>query len=503
MPVWNRRHLLKSMLVAPASAYLPASSPCPSAVGGSARFRSVRDYILQAIKEGRATGVSLAVVQRGRLVWAEGFGYADRDLEIPVTPDMPFCLASLTKPFTATLVATLAAQGLLDLDASAMRYLRNTPLRRPNGDPNAITVRMLGAHCSGLPGTFAAYPVGGVVPAPSMNAFLHDYGRLAYPPGTVYEYCNIGFEALGAVVSGVTGQSFETVMDQRLLQPLGMQNSFFLLAARRELTPAIGYDATDKRLPYYTTSTPPSGELYASARDLARFASFHLGRPLPGTQRVLDDRWLRELHAPVFTGPRGIDTTFGWFRGRLATGEPYFFKNGGQPGVAAEVFLIPSADLACVVLSNRTDTMPMVAECCREIISSYVSGFSIPEEDAGAVASRFVPTAEYVGSWKGKLLNAGADQSVLFTLAGDGLATFALSERPAQAAIDLKGQTPGFEGVTSGLVDCTDGAAFGRRTLVLKLIASGGKLVGRVTARGTRPGLLLANIPYVLMLERA
>ncbi len=503
MPIWNRRHLFKSMLATSAAAYLPASSTRLNALEGSARFQPVRDHILQAISQGRATGVSLAVVQRGQIVWAEGFGYADREHKIPATPDTPFCLASITKAFTATLVATLAAQGLLDLDAPAMRYLRRTPLRRPNGDPNAITVRMLGAHCSGLPGTFAAYPVRGVVAAPSVNAFLHDYGRLAYPPGMTYEYSNIGFEALGAIVSGVTGQSFETVIEQRLLKPLGMRNSFFSLVARRGLTPAIGYDSTDKQIPAYTTSTPPSGELYASARDLARFASFHLGRPLPGTQRVLEDHWLRELHAPVFNGPRGIATTFGWFKGRLATGEPYYFKNGGQPGVATKVFLIPSADLACVVLSNRTDAMPMVAACCREIISSYISGFSIPEEDAGAAPSRFVPTPEYVGSWKGKLLNAGADQPVLFTLAADSSATLALSNRPAQAVVDLKGQTPGFEGTTSGLVDCTDGAAFGSRTLVLKLISSGGKLVGRVTARGTRPGLLLANIPYVLMLERA
>ena len=502
MPFWTRRHLLKSMLAAPAVAYLPASFP-RSTPEGSAQFQPVREHIEQAIREGRITGVSLAVVQRGRLVWAEGFGYADRELKIPVTPETPFCLASITKAYTATLVATLSAQGLLDLDAPAMRYLRRTPLQSSAGNLNAITVRMLGAHCSGLPGTFAAYPVGGDVTPPSMNAFLHDYGRSAYPPGTVYEYCNIGFEALGAIVSGVTGQSFGTAMERRVLKPLVLRDSFFSLAARRGRTPAVGYDATDTQIPAYTTSTPPSGELYASAQDLARFASFHLGRPIPGAQRVLDDRWLRELHAPVFTGPRGIDTTFGWFRGRLATGEPYLFKNGGQPGVATKVFLLPLLDLACVVLSNRTDAMPAVAECCREIISFYVPGFSIPEEDAGAAPGRFVPTAEYIGSWQGKLLNAGADQPVHFTLAADGSATLALSCRPAMAVVDLKSQTPGFAGTTSGLVDCTDGTAFGSRTLTLKLVASGGKLLGRVTAFGTRPGLLLANVPYVLTLERA
>ena len=500
MPRTNRRQLLRSMLGASATAFMPGSVPqwCDSQL--PPRSQSVRKYILQAIHQGRATGVSIAVVRRGELIWSEGFGYADREHKIVTTPDTPFSLASITKAFTATLVATLAAEGRLSLDAPAMQFLKATPLLGPNGDPNAVSIRMLGSHSSGLPGTFAAYRADENLAAPPTESFLKDYGRLAYPPGRVYEYGNIGFEALGLIATGLTHQPFAVAMERRILGPLGMRNSFFN-SGRRIASAAAGYDADNRRIPYYTTATPPSGELYASAHDLIRFALFHL-HSLRGMQSVLQTDWLRELHTPFFDGPRGISTTFGWFTGKLASGELYLFKGGGQPGVATKIFLLPSAELACVVLTNRTDGKPLVDTCCEEIIQSYVSGFKLPEEDAGPGASSFVPHAACIGAWEGKLRNAGADQFVRFDLNADGAATLGLSGRTAQRVTQLQAQSAGFVGTTRGLIDCDHGEAFGERTLELKLVPHEGRLCGRVIAQGTRPGLLLADLPYVLTLDR-
>ena len=93
----------------------------------------------------------------GRMVWSEGFGFANREHKIAATPDTPFSLASITKPFTATLVVSLAAQRLLSLHAPAMPYLKSTPLQGPNGDPDgpekrALLERLLW-HCQILAGS--------------------------------------------------------------------------------------------------------------------------------------------------------------------------------------------------------------------------------------------------------------------------------------------------------------------------------------------------------------
>jgi CubicO group peptidase (beta-lactamase class C family) len=496
----SRRQLLTSSLLA-SPALLFETTPLRSlGADPAANFTSVKSTIKTAIEQGKTTGVALAVVHRGQIVWEEGFGHADSERGIVSTAHTPYCLASITKTFTATLVAALAQEKHVSLDDAAMPYLKTSPLQGPNGDPNAVTIRMLGSHCSGLPLTFAAHFLEGPAPAQSAPAFLNDYGHLAYPPGQVYEYGNIGFEALGAIVEAVTHQAFSIAMEERVLQPLALRDSFFSEPERRPSAVAAGYSEEGKRIPLYRTSTPPSGELYASAHDLAKFALFHLRGYLRKSTSL--SRAVLETRTPVFRGPHGIDTMFGWFTGKLSTGEPYFFKAGGQPGVAAKMFFLPSADVACIVLTNRTDNMPLVDACCEQVLRHYVPDFVIPEENAGAVASPFVAPPSVTGDWEGRLVNGGADQIVRFRMRADGTATFALSDRSPETVTNIQAQPPGFGGITSGLIDCEHAADFGVRRLELKLIPHNGKLIGRVIAHGARPGVLAANIPYVITLDR-
>lgn len=136
------------------------------------------------------------------------------------------------------------------------------------------------------------------------------------------------------------------LMQRRVLTPLGLRDSFFSNDIARLSARAVGYDASAKQVPYYTTSTPPSGELYVSAHDLARFAMFHLKNRLTGQARILEDQWIDELHKPVFMGRGGLSSTFGWFTATLKSGAPYLFKGGGQPGVATKLYLLPRLDSA-------------------------------------------------------------------------------------------------------------------------------------------------------------
>jgi CubicO group peptidase (beta-lactamase class C family) len=132
-------------------------------------FAPVRQRILEEIASGKATGVAAAVVHKGRLVWEEGFGFADREKLIKATARTPFCLASITKPFTATMLMTLVAEGRVDLDAPGNQYLAGSKIKGPNGNPEDAAVRLLGAHVSGLPGMFSGYFEGGPTPAPDAN----------------------------------------------------------------------------------------------------------------------------------------------------------------------------------------------------------------------------------------------------------------------------------------------------------------------------------------------
>ena len=509
----HRRDALRTLLAASLGGALTAfradvsdaqvSRPAPE----KHDFEPMRRCALQAVAQGTATGVSVAVAHRGRIVWQEGFGWANREAAVKATASTPFCLASITKAFTATLLMTLVAEGKISLSDPANKYLGSSRIAGPNGNPEGATVRLLGAHASGLPGMFSGYFRNGPAQAPTPAMVLRDYGRLAYAPASVFEYSNIGFSALGTIASNLTGTDFGTLMQRRVLTPLGLDESFFSNDVARLPSRAVGYDASAKPISYYTTSTPPSGEIYVSAHDLARFAMFHLKNRVTGQARILDDRRIDELHKPVFIGPRGLASTFGWFTANLKSGAPYVFKGGGQPGVATKIYMLPSEDLSCLVLTNRTDGTKLANGLCDQILASYLPDWTPPEEfmlseDAGPPESPFVATRDFLGQWEGTLRNGGADMRINLRINSSTAATFGLGDRPAEQISEMRSEGPGFTGTSKGLIECSDALAYGVRKLVFKLVPQEGKLVGRVMARGTKPGLAIANLPYVLALNR-
>lgn len=243
-----RREFLSSLLFASLQSIVPASMRGTS--GGKSfpsaphkrDFEPVRHRILEEIESGAATGVALAVVHNGKIVWEEGFGWANREAAVKATSRTPFNLASLTKPFATMTLMTLVAEGKLSLDDPANNYLAKSKIVGTNGNADDATVRRLGAHVSGLPTMFAMYDRNEAKLALSSEELLREYGSLAYPPGSCYEYSNIGFAALDAIASSLTGVEFGTLMTQRVLTPLGLDDSFFDTSVARLSTGAVRYD---------------------------------------------------------------------------------------------------------------------------------------------------------------------------------------------------------------------------------------------------------------------
>jgi CubicO group peptidase (beta-lactamase class C family) len=358
-------------------------------------------------------------------------------------------------------------------------------------------VRMLGAHVSGLPTMFAIYDRNEANLALSSEALLTEYGRLAYPPGSCFEYSNIGFAALSAIASNLTGVDIGTLMTQRVLTPLGLDDSFFGTNSARVPTGAVRYDSSGSPIPDYTSATPASGELYASAHDLAQFAMFNMKHR--DRAQILGARWIEELHKPVFVGPSGVATTFGWFTGNLKSGDQVIFKGGGQPGVATALYMVPSEKLACLVLTNRTDGRELCSSVCNEILSSYLPEWRQPDETSGPSPSPFVITPGLGGEWLGTLTNDGAKMQVRLKIESTDSATLQLDDKPAEKITEMHLEGAGFTGASNGVIESPDARRTGAKTLSLKLIRREGMLVGRILATDSKTVML----PYVLSLNRA
>jgi hypothetical protein len=292
---------------------------------------------------------------------------------------------------------------------------------------------------------------------------------------------------------------FGSLMTRRVLEPLELRNSFFGANAARRETSAVGYDDSGNRIPYYTTSTPPSGELYASAHDLARFAMFNLKNDLGSHSRILDARWIDDLHQPVFTGPSGTATTFGWFSARTKSGLQTIFKSGGQPGVATILRMVPSENLAALVLTNRSDGSEFAFSVCDQMLKTILPEWTQPGENVSPPRSAFVATPEFLGVWEGKLWNGGADIRARLEIKSSDTATLALADKPAEKVVEMQSEGAALTGKTVGVIQSRDVIRDEATNLSLKLFPQERKLVGRILATAKAPGMLL---PYVLTLGR-
>jgi CubicO group peptidase (beta-lactamase class C family) len=252
------------------------------------------------VRDNDVPGAALAVTKDGRLVYARGFGYADRENGTPVRPKTRFRIASISKPITAAAILRLVMLGKLKLDERAFELLG---LADDAADPRLkeVTIRELLHHTGGWDRAVSFDPMfrpltiakelNVAPPAGPESVLRYMRGqKLDFAPGSRYAYSNFGYCVLGRVIEKVTGQPYEKYVRQEILAPLGihdMEIGKTLAAAKGEvhyideknrqgravLGPNLGKPVP---LPYgawYLEAMDAHGGWIASAPDLVRFAS--------------------------------------------------------------------------------------------------------------------------------------------------------------------------------------------------------------------------------------
>ncbi|OOG39625.1 hypothetical protein B0E52_13140 [Rhodanobacter sp. C06] len=474
------------------------------AVGGNAPdavYTSIARDIRAEIASGRLTGVSVALVQHGRIVWEQGFGWADREARRQATAHTPFSIASTSKTFTAAAVMTLVKAGKIALDAPANDYLGKHKIVDGHGPTAAATVRMLASHKSGLPTFFLMYADGEEARAPSTDALLRDYGHVVAPPGTHYEYSNLGYQVLDDIVQRTAHEDFGAYLEEHIFRPLGMKDSFFDTDAKPSSSLAVRYDDEGHRMPFYLTATPGSGEVYASADDLARWAMFNLKDHLADQAPILSDRELDELHEPESLIGASQYYALGWDVWERPDGTRVVGNPGGQAGVRSEFVLVPGADAACVVLSNRHSDREFIEKLRDRLLASVVPGWpGIPFYNTPAPAPLH-PAGEYAGEWKGSLTAQGKTVPVALRISPDGKATFAVGDAPAAVLEGLGLLDKRFVGDTTGMIEAPDAEREHLRKISLDMRRDGERLVGEAVAWRIAVDRM-AIVPYHMELRR-
>jgi CubicO group peptidase (beta-lactamase class C family) len=302
-------------------------------------------------------GVAVAVTRDGRLIHSQGYGMAQLEWRQPISPDTVFGIGSLSKPFTATAILLLRAEGKLRLDDPITAHL-------PDYDTHgqAITIAHLLTHTSGIPNfvTLPGFWEGDVARDHSHAEIRARFERLPLQsaPGERYSYNNSAYCLLGMVIERLSGLGYGAFIRERIFAPLGMANSCYLEPHAIVAQRAEGYATRDsggegfEHARYMSTTLQyAAGALASTAADLARWdLALREGR-------LLDKTSLAEMLAPtrLSAGPRAGQTVgygMGWglwgYRGRAAHGHA-----GGVPGYTSSYVRFDDDDLAIVTLANR------------------------------------------------------------------------------------------------------------------------------------------------------
>jgi len=345
----------------------------PPVIPASGDYRGLQAYldwyIPRQLQKHDVPGLSIALVDGSRLVWAKGYGYADVERAIPADAETVYQVGSVSKILTAVAALGLAERGRIDLDKPITQYLPEFAIksRWPAADP--ITPRMLLTHHAGLPtfhlkGFFSHQPLGGL-----LQELRSEY--LAYPPGTTLSYSNIGTDLTGLAIERVSGREFATHMQEEVFQPLAMTHSGFVLDERIAAKLAHGYIKGQPAPPTPVRDVPAAG-LYSSALDMSRFMRFVLTGAGPQTP-PLGPQMLGAMFTPQYADNPfhfGQEIGLGWFLGGLAIdgAGQVAWHNGGTKAYQAQMVLLPEKQLGVVVLANADSAKTMIYGLAEEIL---------------------------------------------------------------------------------------------------------------------------------------
>lgn len=283
------------------------------------------DLLAQEMEEYHIAGAAISVVKDGKLFFAKGYGYADRENKIPVDPEQTmFRIGSVGKVITWTAVMQLVEQGKLNLDADINTYL---DFHIPDTYPQPITLRHLLTHTAGFEDLYVDFVSLESEDALPPGAFLasHIPGRVR-PPSEIAAYSNYGTALAGYIVARVSGQSYDQYIQQHILDPLGMAHSSALATLHPDIMArvSVGYlyeDGNFEIFPkfYGPSDLAPIGFMGASATDMARFMIAHLqgGRYSDAVipeARILEESTVQQMHSTLYTpDPRLLGTAYGFF----------------------------------------------------------------------------------------------------------------------------------------------------------------------------------------------
>ena len=352
------------------------------------RFAGLDTAFARILKDWKAAGFAVAVVEKDKVVYAKGFGYKDWGAKIPVTEHTQFAIGSCTKAFTSALIGQLANDGKIDIDKPVRNYL--PALNFYNNEMNDhISLRDMMCHRTGLSRyDYSWY----FFPSRSRDSLMErvHYMEPSEPLRQKWQYNNFMFMLQGLVAEKTTGKSWEDNIREKFFEPLGMNNSnTSLLEWMKAKDLAVGYDlkgdSVIRKSDYFDISgMAPAGSINSSVTDMAKWLTLWINGGKYQGKEIIPGSFVTEAISSQMVVSGSLPSKerpdmylsnygFGWmltsYRGH------YRVEHGGNiDGFSASTCFFPADSIGIVVLCNQNGSQ--VPSMVRNLVSDRLLGLA-------------------------------------------------------------------------------------------------------------------------------
>ena len=420
----------------------------------SNELRQKVDSIFAGIDLSNSPGSAILVAKDGEIILNQGYGLANLEHKISITPGTVFDLASLSKQFTGFAISLLVEQGKIKLEDDIRQYIPEIP-----DFGNTITINHLLHHTSGLRDWTSTLILAGIFPEDVISfeqilRMAFNQKELNFVPGSQYSYSNTGYNILAEIVQRVTGESFCHWTNQNIFLPLNMTDTQFLDDHTKVINNrANGYYKDDKgefHINPDNLTALGSSSLYSTTTDLAKWMGF-LANPGADMATVVTRMYQRG----ILNDGEEISYAFGLEISEFRNTK-WISHSGSWASFSTHLALLPEYNLSIVVLNNNESSADNIA---REIASLFVPKLQMEKDNQEQQISEPVEVAvevldDYVGTYKFEI-----GRYVTISRKGNELWAQAVNEKifPMYARSDTTFQIP----------------AYGNRTMTFYRDASG------------------------------
>jgi len=350
---------------------------------------SLDEYIGKVVRDWKIPGLSIAIVKDDSIVFARGYGIREMGKKGKVDAHTLFAVASNTKAFTATLLGMLVDEGKLNWDDRVIDYLPSFQMFDPFVTRD-IRIRDLLTHRSGLP-TFGGDRLW-IGTSLSREEIITRIRHLepSSPFRTKFQYQNLMFLVAGQIIPAVTGQTWDEAVQERIFNPLGMNDSYTsVLQLRGKKKVAAPHEVVaGKQIPIAydnVDGVAPAASINSNVLDMAQWMIFNLGDGSFSDKQILSNRVMRELHAVQFPlsvsryQERVLGTYFqgyglGWFLSQYH-GHKTISHGGGLSGMISLQTLVPDLKLGIIILTNFAPDSPT------NVLTNYILDHYMGKEE--------------------------------------------------------------------------------------------------------------------------